>query len=157
MLKKLFWKDGIDEITDEQLVNEIKQYAINASGKVFVGSDSMLRGATCKFACVIALYDKEAGIAKYFYKKFTTNSIEYKNLQKKILKEVDLSISIACFLTKNIPDIDIEVHVDIGNTNKNETKKYVNLIKGWVNSSGYKFKHKPESWASSSIADWHTK
>ena len=75
----------------------------------------------------------------------------------KILEEVMLAIQTAQYVVGVCPDAEIELHIDIGNTKKNETSKMVNLVKGWVLGTGFNYKIKPHSWASSSLADWHTK
>ena len=56
-----------------------------------------------------------------------------------------------------IPESDIEIHVDIGRKKKNSTRFLVNQIRGWVTGLGFVCCIKPNSWASSDIADWHTK
>ena len=70
---------------------------------------------------------------------------------------MSLAIETACDVYENFPDADIEVHVDIGSSKKSKTRTMVDQVKGWVISSGFGFKIKPNSWASSTIADWHTK
>lgn len=149
------WRDGDDHITTQEVFEKIKNYVGNG-GTIYVGTDSMLRHDYCKFASVIAIHSNELRIANYFYKKLSVPSKNYKMLQNKIFEEVDCSIQIAKECAERFPDAKIEVHVDVGKTNRSKTKIYVDMLKGWVTGMGYLFKIKPYSWASH-IADWHSK
>jgi uncharacterized protein len=155
--QKEFWLDGDgNACTREYLKEEIKTYTKNG-GKIYVGSDSMLRPEKCSFAAVIALHDNSKKIARYYYKKINDKSESYLDLKIKILEEVNLSIQVAQYILEICPDADIELHVDIGTKKANLTSKLHSMISGWVTGMGFEIKVKPNSWASSSIADWHTK
>ena len=117
----------------------------------------MYKNANCVFACTIAMHDSNQKIAKYFFKKERDNSPKYKDLSTKINREVDLALTTALEIRNNIPGSDIEIHVDIGRKKKNSTRFLVNQIRGWVTGLGFVCCIKPNSWASSDIADWHTK
>ena len=155
---KLNWHDNCNKsYTDKDIIAIIEPY-VASGGKVYIGADSMSHPKKCYFACVIALHDKNLKIADYFYKKFTSNDgKKYKNLKVKILEETMLALQVAHHVLDRFPNADIEVHIDIGKGVKNKTSSLVNLIKGWVRGSGFCVRIKPNSWASSSIADWHTK
>jgi len=138
------------------IIDELKKYT-SMGGKIYVGADSMYRNTKCVFACTIALHDAKQKIAKYYFKKERDNTNKYKDLAVKINKEVDLAVSTAIQIRDEIPNCDIEIHVDIGKKKKNTTKFLVNQIRGWVTGLGFVCCIKPNSWASSDIADWHTK
>jgi predicted RNase H-related nuclease YkuK (DUF458 family) len=147
--------DG-NQTTNEDIFVVLKPYVENG-GKIYIGADSMLYSAKCSFACVIALHDTNQRISKYFYKRYSEEATLYKNLQVKILNEVSLAISAAQEILELFPDADIEIHVDIGIGSKNKTRTMIDQVRGWILGSGFNFQIKPKSWASSSIADWHTK
>jgi len=138
------------------IINELKRYS-SMGGKIYVGADSMYRNDICVFACTIALHNADQKIAKYYFAKERDRSTKYKDLATKINKEVDLAISAALEIRNNIPNSNIEIHVDIGKKKKNSTRFLVNQICGWVTGLGFDCCIKPYSWASSDIADWHTK
>lgn len=138
------------------ILDELKKYS-SMGGKIYIGADSMYRNTNCVFACAIALHDTKQKIAKYYFKKERDNSPKYKDLTAKINKEVDLAITTALEIRESIPDSNIEIHVDIGKKKKNSTRFLVSQILGWVNGLGFDCRIKPNSWASSDIADWHTK
>lgn len=150
------WKDADgNEFSNEDLKKEIIDYT-ELGGKVYVGSDSMLLPSKCNFATVIAFHDRDLNIARYYYKRFKEDPTEYRELQVKILKEVEIAIQAAQFVLKLCPDADIELHIDIGLRIRNKTAKYFNTINGWVTGAGFDLRVKPNSWASS-LADGHTK
>ena len=135
---------------------EILDYTKNG-GTIYVGADSMLNSKVCSFASVIAFHDSAQNVAKYYYKKIKSKEVKYTDVKLKILEEVNLAVQCAHFIITFCPDARLEIHVDIGTKKANLTSKFYSLIKGWVDGLGYILKVKPESWASSSIADWHTK
>ncbi len=151
------WRDADgNEIEDNHLYTIIKEY-VQQGGKLFVGADSMQYSNNCSFACVIALHSFEQDISKYFYKRYTDKSGLYKDLKLKIMNEVSFALETATQLVDAMPEAKIEIHVDIGSSTKSKTRTMIDAVKGWVLGSGFDCKIKPKSWASSSIADWHTK
>lgn len=146
--------DGKEMIFDEVL--DVLSSYISNGGKVYIGADSMLRTTTCTFACVLALHDSNQEVYKYYFRKHRDNNPMYKNLTDKINSEVSLAINSACEIKENFPEVEIEIHVDIGSKKRNKTRYLVDPIKGWVKGSGYNCQIKPFSWASS-LADGHTK
>ena len=126
-------------------------------GKIYIGADSMYRNTNCVFACTIALHDSNQKVAKYYFKKERAYSSKYRDLATKINREVDLAVNAGLEIRDKIPDSNIEIHVDIGKKKKNTTRFLVNQIRGWVTGLGFVCCIKPNSWASSDIADWHTK
>jgi uncharacterized protein len=152
---KNLWNNGDNKLTTQEVFESINDY-VNKGGTIYVGTDSMLKHDYCKFASVIAIHSNELDVANYFFKKKTLPSNQYKSLQNKIFEEVDCSIEIAKECAKRFPNAKIEVHVDVGKTNRSKTRIYIEMLKGWVTGMGYLFKAKPQSWASY-IADWHSK
>jgi uncharacterized protein len=152
--ENLWWNEN-ERLTTEQVFESISEYIENG-GTIYVGTDSMLRNNNCKFVSVIAIHSNKMKIANYFFKKVSLSHKKYKTLQNKIFEEVDCSIEIAKEISDIFPHTKIEVHVDVGKTNRSKTRIYVDTIRGWVTGLGYIFKIKPYSWASH-IADWHSK
>jgi predicted RNase H-related nuclease YkuK (DUF458 family) len=60
-------------------------------------------------------------------------------------------------LLDRFPEAAIEIHADVGTTKRSATSKFVEFVRGWIRGSGFTAKVKPYSWASSTVADWHTK
>ena len=61
---------------------------IDRGSRVYVGTDSMIRGDKCIFATVIAFHNNEKNIAKYYYKKFNLECPDYRNLKIKITEDM---------------------------------------------------------------------
>lgn len=151
------WYDPDGTVYQENEIIEIlKNYSL-LGGIIFVGTDSMLNSQCCIFSSAIALHNRDIKIARYFFKKRKLPATKYKELRVKIFKEVELSINVSNLIKAQIPDANIELHVDVGTDIKCATSKLVDSVKGWVIGSGYIFKSKPFAWAASSVADWHTK
>ncbi len=152
------WFTGSGEpISFHELMLSIETYVKNG-GKVFIGTDSQIKSDNCTFVTAICLYGKlDKHYATYFFNRQHLEKKGYKNLRSRIMKEVQNSIDISMDLMEKYPSAEIEVHVDVGTTNRSATRHFVDAINGWVKGIGFKCKVKPYSWASSSIADSHTK
>ena len=156
-MENIPWRDADgNEFSNEDLKKEIIEYS-KKGGKIFVGSDSMLNHVKdCTFATVIAFHNRDLDIARYYFKRFKEEPEKYRELQVKILKEVEIAIQAAQFVLKVCPEADVELHIDIGLRSINKTSKYFNVVKGWVSGAGFDLRVKPNNWASS-LADGHTK
>ena len=120
-------------ISLKDMTNQIDEY-VSGGGKLFVGTDSQLKSDGCVFVTAVCLHS---------------------NVGKKY--EVQESLKISLSLLEKYPEADVEVHVDVGRTNRSATRKFADSISGWLTGVGLECKMKPYSWASSSVADWHTK
>jgi predicted RNase H-related nuclease YkuK (DUF458 family) len=145
-----------EQLSDQDFSNRAKDL-ISRGSSVYVGTDSMVRGKCCIFATVIAFHNNAINVATYYYKKFKITNGDYINLQKKITEEVNLSVQAAQKISEISPMTSVEVHVDIGSNKNNKTRIMMPAVTGWVSGMGFNLKIKPYSWASSSIADNHTK
>ena len=157
--KEPVWHTGNgDQIGFEEILLEIKGY-IKSGGKIFIGTDSQIKGDSIVFASAICLHGsfKDRKYATYFFSKSRLEREEYSALRYRIMQEVQRSIDLAISLIEKYPSADVEVHVDVGLTKKSATRKYVDTINGWLKGMGIGCKMKPDSWASSAIADHHIK
>ena len=152
--KNWFDADG-NLVSSNNLVKYLKHH-VGLGLRLYVGSDSMLNSCCCKFSTIVAVHSNEHDIANYFFQKQKRHDKKFKNLETKILKEVEYSLNAANYFKSHIPNAIIEVHIDIGDKERNATRHLVENSKGWVVGSGYISKIKPHAWASS-VADWHTK
>lgn len=143
------------QVSSKELIKIMKRYT-KMGLTLYVGTDSMLYSDYCTYCCIIAVHANDLNIANYYYQKQKLKDKKYKTLETKILKEVEISIAAAEFLRRNIADVKVEIHVDIGDRERNATRHLVDLTRGWITNMGYDAKIKPDSWASS-VADWHTK
>ena len=155
MHEQWYDSDG-NEFTIDTIIDSMKDY-VQRGGKIYVGTDSMLLSANCIYASAICLHNQDMKIAKYFYCKARDCTGQSRSLKHKITQEVSYSIDIALFLLEQFPEADIEIHADVGSSKRSATSKFVEFIRGWIIGTGFDYQIKPKSWASSSVADWHTK
>jgi len=152
------WYDGEgNPVSEENLFKLISAHTAQ-SGKVFIGTDSMLKSESCVFASAICLHGgigQQGG--RYFFNKKKTDKKNFGVLRLRIMQEVQSSIDIGLKVLERDPEVDIEIHIDVGTTHRSKTRDLVDMMKGWTKSIGFKCKVKPHAWASTSVADKHTK
>lgn len=149
--------DG-NEISFDEILLHIQEHT-RSMGNVFIGTDSFLSGVHCIFASAICLHGAETQMGGIYYiKKSKCNSKHFKVLANRMLSEVQSSIETALKISELCPDAKIELHLDISGTNgAGATSKYADMLTGYAKSTGFPCKIKPHSWASSSVADKHSK
>ena len=157
LLSDNYWTDADGtKTTFKHMLSMIEDY-VKCGKSIYVGSDSMRYTAKCIFVTAICLHDNENRRSHYFYSRHKTDPGSFCDLRSRIFKEVEDSLEVGAMLNDLISEASIEIHIDIGKGKKSRTRKYFDTVSGWVKSLGFVFKTKPNSWASSSVADWHTK
>jgi len=152
------WHDGSGNPVHFKDIMSHVEYYIENGGRVFVGTDSQLKPSSCLYVTSICLHGERGsppGI--YFFKKYRETKKTNKVLRNRILQEVQYSIDIAMYMVSLCPEVGIEIHIDVGNTHRSATRIFADYIRGWIKGVGFECKLKPDAWASSSVADWHTK
>ena len=151
------WKSpGGNDVSLKDIIKKIKS---NPDYIVHVGTDSHRnKGAKDRshiFATVICLQIPGSG-ATYFYKR-AIDKTTYGSIHQRMIAEASLSINTSMDLMRHINISRIIVHSDTNSDSRFPTFKSTQIIKSWVKSIGCGFKCKPDAWASSSVADWHSK
>jgi uncharacterized protein len=152
------WYDGEGNPVSEEIIFEQISIHTKKKGKVFIGTDSMLKSDSCVFASAICLHGAlgQRG-GRYFFNKKKTGKKNLGVLRLRIMQEVQNSIDLGLRILERDPKVDIEIHIDIGSTHRSKTRDLVDMMQGWTKSIGFKCKVKPHAWASASVADKHTK
>ena len=147
-----------DRVDFDDIIITLKSHT-EQGGKIFIGTDSILSKDHCVFARAICLHGaKDQSGGTYFISRKKENSKAFKILVSRMLAEVQRTIDIALKISDSCPNSSIELHIDIsGSSEQGETGKYADMLTGYARSTGYPFKIKPDSWASSSVADRHSK
>jgi predicted RNase H-related nuclease YkuK (DUF458 family) len=153
------WNTGTGVLkTFDQILEEAKEHHLK-SGTVYIGTDSFFRKDQCIFSNAICLYgadDQQGG--RYFFKRIKFSKKQFPNLSIRMIKEAEQTINLAQQISENIPDIKLELHLDISNTEKGEGTSYLaNMLIGYVKGSGFECKIKPDAFAAATIADKHSK
>ena len=77
---------------------------------------------------------------------------------QRILAEVQKSVELGLKLLELIPVLDIEIHLDISDSHKNNgTSKFAEMLTGYTRGAGFNYKIKPDAYAATSVADKHSK
>ena len=127
--------------------------------EIHIGSDSHKRKGhpgEWLFANVICLYTPGKS-GTYFYRKVIVKRNYKDDLHSRIMEEATQSIDLATYVQKEIKTKKIYVHSDTNTDMRFPTSKFTKSIKNWVKSCGFGFLCKPDSWASSGVADRHAK
>ena len=141
----------IDDIID--LLNQSDHTEIH------IGSDSHKRKGhpgEWLFANVICLYTPGKS-GTYFYRRVIVKKNYKDDLYSRIMEEASQSIDLASNVSSEVASKKIYVHSDTNTDTRYPTSKFTKTIKNWVMSYGFSFLCKPDSWASSGVADRHAK
>ena len=152
-----FIPDG-EEVSFNMILAALKKHT-EKNGKIFIGTDSILDKDQCVFARAVCLHgaDGQSG-GTYFISRKKESAKPFKELVTRMLAEVQKTVDIALLISDSCPKAFIELHLDISSSiEKGPTGKYADMLTGFARSAGFPFKIKPDSWASSSIADRHSK
>ena len=141
-----------------EILKEAEEHT-DINGTVYVGADSFFRKDQCIFSNAICFYgaDGQQG-GRYFFKRVKLSKKQFPNLSIRMIKEAEQTINLAQQISEKIPNIKLELHLDISNTEKGEGTSYLaNMLIGYVKGSGFECKIKPDAFAAASIADKHSK
>ena len=149
-IDKLKWKTGEEEILLDDFINRSK-----AVTKCYVGTDSQPYDLYTKFAVSVCVQNS-IGI------RFIVHTFKFQNypnfsIEQRLMKEIEISIMIANYLTTWELLGVIEIHADINCNPKYRSYRCMHSARGFVEGMGFRYVGKPYSWAASSIADWFTK
>jgi len=143
------------EIDFNQVCDKIRLYTekdIQSDYVISVGTDSQSVNGVTRMVSVISVIRKTKG-GIFFYDIRNVKKIY--DLRQKLYTEtqysVDLALKVREFIKNNHINAFFEVHIDMGNNGK--TNSLVKEIKGWVVGLGFKCCMKPDSYASSTVAD----
>ena len=154
MVEKMNWLTP--EGLPVNILEQIKKYA-EQKIPISIGTDSMIKGEKVTFASAIGFHSFEKNVANYFFSKKSYNTSDFSNLYTRLGKEIMTSIEIAKFVKKTFPNAIIEVHVDISDNPKNSSSIISDYAKAWNGYQEFSLIVKPNAWAASGCADWHTK
>ena len=127
--------------------------------EIHIGSDSHKRKGhpgEWLFANVICLYTPGKS-GTYFFRRVIVKRNYKDDLHSRIMEEALQSINLATDVFSSVKSKKIYVHADTNTDMRYPTAKFTKTIKNWVKSFGFGFLCKPDSWASSGVADRHAK
>ena len=146
-----------NKISYNYFINDLKKR--KKDFKFYVGADSQMYHDYIIFVVTICFHNRFKGAGAYYIKKRVPRK-EYETLRARMSKELFLALETAVGLQDdlNMESHEITVHLDIGsNPQKNKTHIFHKEFIGIVKAQGFGVEIKPNSWASSEVADWFTK
>ncbi len=156
-IPKMKWRrlDGRRiEVPIEDEVEQIlkRERAQGQRLKVYIGSDSQVRGNLIEFATVIVFLREKSGGFMLISNESRVGRIA---LKERLLYEVARSVDIAYRLCKLLDryDVDLEVHADINTNPRFKSNATLQDAMGYILAMGFEFKAKPEAFASTSCAN----
>lgn len=151
---KLSVNDAVFRTSQGMEVPDIRQYVRawlreHPEGKIYIGSDSQVRGTDVKYSTVICLWDVGHGV----WEAYSTIKIPrlYDRFSR-LWNEVQRSLEVAEML-KDIGDV--IVHMDFNSDPNYASYKLYDAGMGLVKSMGYEAAGKPDSWAATCGANRH--
>ena len=154
-----FFSPTLGRITLGDIVSRIASFLREDREKqyqVIIGSDSQLHRGITELVVAIVVHRRGSGGIYFWSKRHKTN---LKTLRQRIYEEALLSLEVASELVRELNqervlDCNLEIHVDIGQNGK--TKDLIKEVVGLIQGNGFRVKTKPEAYAASTVADWHT-
>lgn len=150
-LKKIkkFHGEEISYIDFIKLVKKLEDEGL----ELYIGTDSQEYSDSVTVVTCIAFYKKGESRSSIFYFKDKVPKKSFPSLRSRMTMEAFQSVQVAMDMGL-IYSGDIEIHLDIGyNKKRSKTFLFKKELKQLVESQGYKCETKPNSWASSTIAD----
>ena len=144
----------------DDIIEKIKSLSYDKNHKIFIGTDSFRCGDVYVFTTAICLICRgHQNHCRYFYKKEKIKRDKGSGeLAVRLFKETTDSVEMATTIKELVPEVSIEIHLDVSGINANQkTSRWATSLSGIVTGSGFDYKLKPYAIAASSVADRHTK
>lgn len=154
--KQTNWNSGIGEIHTWDAVLEDVRNSVAQGAKIFVGADSVKEQKECTFVVTVCIYNPGAG-GRYYFNRFKQPTKIFPSLRARIFQEAAEAIETTLALLAEIPQAPVEIHLDVNRDKQYATGTFSEQVIGYAKSIGVDCKIKPDSWASSDIADKHTR
>lgn len=130
----------------------IREQAEGHKLKICIGSDSQVHSELIHFASVIVFLREKKGGFMFIH---TEKSYQTMSIKERMITEVAKSVQIAYSLCDMLDQygVELEVHADINTDPGFKSNVALKEAMGYILGMGFKFKAKPEAFASSCCAD----
>lgn len=123
----------------------------NRHKMIFIGTDSQTYGQKCIFTTCLIAYEMGRGGAVILHSDKTP---KFDSLRQRLLMEAFRSLDTAWYVNPRIPENSkIAIHLDVNENLRYKSAQYKEELVGMIVSQGFDASWKPNSWASSSVAD----
>jgi|688.fasta_scaffold302405_2 predicted RNase H-related nuclease YkuK (DUF458 family) len=145
------------ELQEKELLEEIKK-AVSEHAKVYVGCDSAVVGDHVFFADVVCLHGGDGWQGgRYFFKREGIERKVVPTLKVRITEEANRTVMTASMLMEHIDPDCMEIHLDVNRSKIHASSVLAERLSAYARSLGVDVKLKPDSWASTTIADKHSR
>jgi predicted RNase H-related nuclease YkuK (DUF458 family) len=145
------------ELQESELLEEIKK-AVSEHAKVYVGCDSAVVGDHVFFADVVCLHGGDGWQGgRYFFKREGIERKVVPTLKVRITEEANRTVMTASMLMEHIDPDCMEIHLDVNRSKIHASSVLAERLSAYARSLGVDVKLKPDSWASTTIADKHSR
>ena len=130
----------------------LKEQKLGHKLKVCIGSDSQVTSGTIEMATVIVFLREKKGGFMYI-SSYKTDKVM--SLRERMINEVARSVEVAYALCDLLDtyNVELEVHADINTDPNFKSNVALKEAMGYILGMGFKFKAKPDAFASSCCAD----
>jgi len=150
------WSSGVGSThTWEDILKDVSD-SIEHGARIFVGADSVKEQKDCTFVVTVCIYNPGAG-GRYYFNRFKQPTKTFPSLRARIFQEAAEAIETTLAILDALPHAPVEIHLDVNRDKKHATGTFSEQVVGYARSIGVDCKIKPDSWASSDIADKHTR
>jgi predicted RNase H-related nuclease YkuK (DUF458 family) len=154
-LVEYFMCSLLDEEPNSLKILENYKKALQREGS-FVSS-SQEQGNKIIIATAVIVYNHNKG-GTYFYNREILNAKYFKSLRQRLMYEIQKSTETAiCLMELDELCDKFSVHIDINSDNRFKSSIVLKEAKSYILSQGFECETKPNSWASSCVADKLTK
>lgn len=144
------WKT-LDDVEIPDIGKAVLDLLAEGDRVIHVGTDSQKHGRRTEFVSVVVVLNPGKG-GRVFYSRVKEPLIH--SLREKLFKEVWYSVEIALHLSSVLPEqTDLSVHIDANTNVRYRSSSYVKELTGMVVGNGFNAVVKPDSFASSHIAE----
>tara|TARA_B100000131_G_scaffold322125_2_gene375039 strand:- start:440 stop:916 length:477 start_codon:yes stop_codon:yes gene_type:complete len=144
------------EVSYEDFLAKLKQYSLEGFD-AYIGTDSQVIKNKVSVVTCVCLYKLGAKKNEIFYIKNRVPADRLPTLRARMLHEAYKSLEAAIDIDPLI-DGELIVHLDIGtDPRRSKSARFQKELQVLVRSQGFGCEVKPNSWASSSVADMFTK
>jgi predicted RNase H-related nuclease YkuK (DUF458 family) len=142
----------------EELLSKLKEYD-KQGYDFYIGTDSQVFAEHVSVVTAICPRITNNGLnrcGRVFHFKEKLDPENFKTLRMRMLFEAYRSIEVAMDIESHIKN-KIAIHLDIGDSNRSDTRIFKSELLYLVTSQGYECKIKPDSWAATGPADKFSK
>ena len=142
------WKSYDGKKTVE--VNEFLTRNKDEIVEFYIGTDSQTYGNKCVMTTVLIAYKRGHGGSIIVHAQKLPS---FENLRQRLLGEAMRSLETAWYINPKIKKNSLVIHLDVNADLKYRSGQYKDELVGLIMAQGFECTYKPNSWASSKVAD----